>query len=289
MAKTDTKKGSDDSKTAYDLILKLLDKTRPVRNKDLVAAVTKGGFSIPTASRHLKRLRKSGDITVIRHKDFLHYGIESKDKKAAYYMTKSATEQARYYDAVITALPSEKPEERRRALVEIEGMGKITLLPYQLFNISKALINADEKEAYAVTRILLTHGQKDIFPSDTAKFQDYLIEGYKRFRHLSLANGEHSNLRGNILAFLAHYKNPIVFEFLKEDLQTGKDLEHLYSIYSSEQFYEMINDHPAVLFNLGKGLDEKQEMTLRTIRATCKMGVEHKKQLKKGKGGSIYL
>lgn len=233
-------------------------------------------LSKATLHRHLDYLLNTKQIIRINHKDFVKFGIPSTKKREGYYTLQIYEQIPRYYDLVISSLKSKDPIKKKSALIEIESMGKIKLLPIQLTELSNLLLKEDYLITQSIIRILYNNFIKLSYPSNLEKFQDNLIKYYaivnKNLREENITQGtlqSNRNTKASILFILGVLKNHVIIEFLKDDLLNSNKFDELLEEgYRWWALAPIIESHRADLLEFQNKLPlEPSRLTLLRIRA----------------------
>jgi len=253
--------------------------------KEKLEEMKKEKISLATLHRHLNHLVIEDEVIKIDYNNFLKFGIPSEDKREVYYALKIYEQIPRYYELVFSSLKSKDPIKKKNALIEIESMGNIRLLPSQLTELSSLLL----KEKYSLTRpimrIIYNNFVELSFPSNLKIFQDNLI-GYCSKVNKELSKNITSmndtqlnrNSKSNIIFILGILDNPIIIELLKEDLSHNKEFNELEQEgYTQWTIAPIIEKHRADLLDFQNKLTLESTMdTLRKIRKKANQWINEK-------------
>ena len=183
MYQNNTKNRENDIEDIDELIQKIVNERRIIRRNNLILEIKdRVGVGVDTINRHIRKGLKQKLIVRIKYPDYKKYGISQEDKKAVYFVSSAGTEQVDYNDTIIEALASKDPRIRKNAMIEIESIQEVPLLPDQLTNLSNSLKTEDKTNCYQISRVIWDHFQKLIFPSDIRRFEDNLIYCFEKFR-----------------------------------------------------------------------------------------------------------
>jgi len=255
-----------------DLILDLLKDRAYIRRKDLIILL-KDRVSEVTFNRHLNALEKEGKIKMLSSEESESYGIVDSDKRSVYIIEGSAL--MKHYEVVIKSL-SKSGNERESALIELELLDPIDsspsrmvipLFPKNLTDLSNLLKSENRENSERIVRILKKQIERYRFPSDIDKFQENLIDCYKKFSKTSSKN---SNLFSQILFILGIFNNPKVIELLKQDVLEKKNTERqISSDYNQWSLADIIDKSKTELFEFQKKLDNEKRLIVFQIRRSA--------------------
>lgn len=258
-----------------DLILDLLKDRAYIRRKELITFL-KDRISEVSLNRHINALVKEGKIRILDSKELESFGIIDSDKRAVYIILIEGSDIMKHYDTVIKTLKSKSKNERESALIELELLDPIDstpsrmvipLFPKNLTELSIQLKSEDRDNCERIIRILKKQIEKYLIPSEIDKFQNNLIECYKRFYKTS---GKNSNLFGNILFMLGIFDNPEVIELMKQDVLEEKKLDRqIRTDYNQWSLAEIIDKSKTELFEFQKKLNSEQRLLVFQIRRTA--------------------
>lgn len=262
-----------DNKTCEETILDYLKKQKIARSKDILRALRKDNqFGQATIIRHLNSMSKTEVIVKLTYPIYKRYGINLEDKKAKYYISSENAEEKEYYDTIINSLKSKNKSIRDDALIEIESLSGIKLLPEQLTELSNTLIKEDYKTGYAIIRIINSHFEKGIFPSDLIKFQRDLIFCFKKYNNIDEARRD--NFTDIILSILGLLGNNAVIDFLEEEIRKTKFIELKIDRYSLWTLSDIITKNRIRLFKLSNELLGKRSKAIFRIRTNAERNLE---------------
>jgi len=251
-------------KARLDSIIKLIEKNNIIRQNEIVLKLKKK-ISRQTILNYLKELEKQELIESIKYPLNKEYGRESEDKKAVYYILASRSEQVRYYNAVIKALNSKNPQQREKALVEIEDIQGILLQRSQLTELSNTLTKENEKNTYYILKIIDTHFRDYIFPTNLEIFQKNLVKCFEKYNKIETSDAD--NLKSLILFFLGILGNKKIIDFLKRDIKESHGvINNIINRYSHWTLSKVINENKADLFEFYVTLPEKKSKAVMEIR-----------------------
>ena len=172
-------------------------------------------LSLVTFNRILKRLVHLKVLKNLKYPLYEKLGIHDNDKKASYITSYQIFEMIQHYDSVLEQVKDKSPIKRKNALIEIESMmNGVIFTPEQLMKLSNFLAKMEESlnenSGDNIIRILY-HSiiNKRLFPSDLEKFQEDLIEFYKKNSKKISAN-----IKSALLSILGLLNNKVVIEFL---------------------------------------------------------------------------
>ena len=261
-----------------DLILKILNSKSFVQLKELVKELKNinKNLSLSTLHRHLDDLIDDSKIIRIIFLDFEQYGINNKDQRASYYALSKYKEFPRYNSILIESLKSSDPIKKKMALVEIESMKQIALLPNHLAELGKMLKEENDYEIkQAVLRILYNNFLNFIFPLNLKDFEENLIEFLKITDNIlekrKYLNAEErvkdENTKSHTLYLLGLLNSYAVIESLKKDVASGKDVDTLEREgYTAWTLAKIIDDNRADLLEFQNKLAPDNIKVLQDIR-----------------------
>lgn len=276
----------NDTDKMDNMILSLLKEYTYLQRGDLIKKLEKiigESISRTTLHRHLNYLVKEKQIIHITHKDFVKFGIQD-SKRSVYYALQDYEQIPKYYDLVISQLKSSDPKERDNALIEIESMDTIRLLPHQLIELSDLMLKEEPFLGLKILRILFNNFKSFNFPSDLEKFQKNLIDYYEKVKKdIDIAQNFPGNARIHekqmIFFMLGILDNPIILKYLKEDILEKSD-EFNQTVYKDWAVARIIDKNKADLLEFQTHLIPENQRTLRSIRSQASQNLFNNDNLK---------
>jgi len=186
------------------------------------AKTVKLDVSKATLNRHISSLIRQKKIIVVKYKDFRKYGLPETDKKARYLTLAKNASLPKYYNLVLSSLKSEDPIKKKNALIELESMNSIALLPNQLTNLALNLLKEDCETGERIIRVLYNNFNNAILPSNLDKLQNNIITFYEKNK-----GKVNQNVKAHVMFMLGILGNEKIVEFLKEDILKNKTFENL--------------------------------------------------------------
>lgn len=244
--------------------------------------IKKVDISKPTLNRHISRLIKLKRLITIKAEDFRKYGLTETDKKARFLTLARNDSLPKYYNLVLSSLKSEDPTMKKNALIELESMNSISLLPSQLTNLVSNLLKDNYEIGERIIRVIYNNFQKGIVPSNLTKLQNNLILFYEK--HKEKVNNE---IKKNIMFMLGVLGIKKIVDFLKEDILKNKTFDTLqHEGYIGWFVAKVIDDAKAELFDFQNKLkDDKMIQITFQIRDEARRNLTLRSM---GYQGTIY-
>jgi hypothetical protein len=254
-----------------EAILTYLNETKICRSHEIQSHL-KGKYPPITIKRKLKSLEKFKQILRMSYPAYKLYVPACEDKKAVFYMPQSRATELKHYNAVIKSLDSDDVAIKKKALIELDSLKTIALVPDQLFRLSKFFKTESIDLCFICMRILNTHMDKNQYPSHKEEFHENLLEAFKRF--YGKIPQDYENFNEYLLVFLALLEDNIVLETLKKEVLESKNDDKVYQKFANFRISRLIESNKDNLFTYTLTLSDDKSKLMFRIRENAKNHVE---------------